>query len=87
MHTPPHPGKALKDFLDSVSVTGAAKHLGVTRVALSRVINGSAAISPEMALRLADAFGTSTEFWAWMQADYDIWKAAQRHRKLPRLKR
>ena len=60
MHNPPHPGEVLKDGVftgTDVSIVGFAKRIGVTRVALSRVLNGKAAISPDMALRLADALG------------------------------
>jgi addiction module HigA family antidote len=61
--------------------------LGVTRAALSRILNGSAGISAEMALRLSDALGTSPQLWAGMQAQYDLSQAAKkRRRKLPRLK-
>ena len=81
MHNPPHPGKVLREYLGTMSVTGTARHLGVTRVALSRVLNGSAGISASMALKLADALGTSPELWIGMQAQYDLWRAAQRHHK------
>src|SRR5260370_7191270 len=87
MLNPPDPGTVLRDYLGNVSVTTAARHLGITRVALSRVLNGNAGISAEMALRLADALGTSAELWINMQAQYDLWQAAKkRRRKLPRLK-
>lgn len=82
-HNPPHPGEVLKDgVIDGVTitVTRLAQQLGVTRAALSRVLNGKAAISPEMALRLADALGGSAESWLHMQADYDLWQARQRPR-------
>ena len=78
---PPHPGSVLRDYLGDVSVTAAALHLGVTRAALSRILNGSAGISAEMALRFADAFGTSPELWAGMQSQYDLWQASQKHRQ------
>jgi antitoxin HigA-1 len=75
MHNPPHPGAVIREYLGEMSVTAAAKHLGVGRVTLSRVLNGKAAISPEMAVRLARAFGTSTpEVWLGMQAQYDLWQ-------------
>ncbi len=87
MFNPPHPGTVLRDYLGNVPVTAAAKHLGITRVALSRILNGSAGISAEMALRLADALGTSPELWTGMQAQYDLWQASKkRRRKLERLK-
>jgi addiction module HigA family antidote len=81
MRNPPHPGRVLREYLGPVSVTDAARHLHVTRVALSRLLNGSSGISAEMALRLSDALGTSPELWTGMQAQYDLWQAARRPRK------
>ena len=78
MHNPPHPGEVLRDgvFTDAgISVTDFAARLGVTRVALSRVLNGKAAISADMALRLAAALGGSAQSWLHMQANYDLWQA------------
>ena len=87
MFNPPHPGTVLRDYLGDVPVTAAAKHLEITRAALSRILNGSAGISAEMALRLAEALGTSPELWTGMQAQYDLWQASKRRRrKLDRLK-
>ena len=80
MHNPHHPGEVLKDgvFADgSITVTDAATALGVTRVALSRVLNGKAGISAEMAVRLGKWLGTGPETWVSMQAQYDLWKAEQ----------
>ncbi len=77
-HNPPHPGEVLRDGVlaeRGVSVTELAKRLGVTRVALSRVLNGKAAISAEMAVRLSAALGGSAESWLHMQATYDLWHA------------
>jgi addiction module HigA family antidote len=86
MFNPPHPGNVLSDYLGDISVTAAALHLGITRAALSRILNGSAGISAEMALRFADAFGTSPELWAGMQSQYDLWQASKkRRRKVSRL--
>ena len=86
MFDPPHPGSVLRDYLGDISVTAAATHLGVTRAALSRVLNGSAGISAEMALRLSEALGTSPELWAGMQSQYDLWQASKkRRRKVVRL--
>lgn len=86
MHNPPHPGAVLRDYLGPLSVTDAAKHLGVTRVALSRILNGAAGISAEMALRLSEALGTSPELWLGMQTQYDLWRASKkRRRKVSRL--
>ncbi len=86
MFNPPHPGTVLKEYLGGISVTAASRHLCVTRAALSRVLNGNAGISAEMALRLADALGTSPELWIGMQGQYDLWEASKKERrKLPRL--
>ena len=83
MFDPPHPGSVLKDYLGSVSVTAAAAHLGVTRATLSRILNGAAGISAEMALRLSDALGTSPELWLGMQSNYDLWQASKKgHQRL-----
>jgi addiction module HigA family antidote len=83
MHNPPHPGRVLREYLGTVSVTDAAKHLGVTRVALSRILNGSAGISAAMALKLSDALGTTPELWIGMQTQYDLWRASQhRHKRV-----
>ena len=78
MHNPPHPGEVLRDGVFSetgITVTDFAKRLSVTRVALSRVLNGRAAISADMAVRLAAALGGSAESWLHMQASYDLWLA------------
>ena len=79
MHSPAHPGLVLQDVLSGTTVTEAAKRLGVTRAALSRVINGKAAISAEMAVRLAILLpNTEAAFWLRLQAQYDIWQAEQK---------
>jgi antitoxin HigA-1 len=78
MHNPPHPGAVLQEWLTDISVTEAADRLGVTRAALSRVLNEAAGISAEMDLRLSKALSTTPGFWYGMQADYDMWQA-QRH--------
>ena len=78
MHNPPHPGEVLKDgvFTDTgITVTKFAKRIGVTRVALSRVLNGKAGISADMAVRLTAALGGSAESWLHMQANYDLRQA------------
>lgn len=59
MFNPPHPGEVLREDLGEVTVTAAARHLGVTRASLSRILNGSVGISPDMALRLSEALGTT----------------------------
>ncbi|HEX5130539.1 MAG TPA: HigA family addiction module antitoxin, partial [Usitatibacter sp.] len=69
MHNPPHPGEVLRDtVLGALTVSDFARRLGVSRVALSRVINGRAAVSADMALRLADALGGTADSWLQLQA-------------------
>jgi len=83
MHNPPHPGEILKTLCIEplgLTITDAAKALGVSRKTLSSIINGKSGISPEMAIRLSIAFSTSSESWLNQQVQYDLWKAEQ-HRK------
>ncbi len=80
MYNPPHPGETLKeDVLPALglSVTEAAEQLGVSRVALSRMINGRAAISADMAIRLSQWLGGKVEIWLRQQLQYDLWHAEQ----------
>jgi antitoxin HigA-1 len=80
MHNPPHPGEIIRDqCLEplGLSVTDAAKGLGVTRKALSELLNGHAGVSPEMAIRLEKAFGSTAETWLRIQLAYDLWHAEQ----------
>jgi len=82
MHSPPHPGLVLReDVLPELklTVTEAASQLGVSRVALSRVINGRAAISADLALRLAKWLGGRPDTWLQAQLQYDLWHAQQRN--------
>ena len=81
MHNPPHPGEIVKwECLEplGLSVTRAAKGLGVTRQALSDLINGKAGVSVDMAIRLSKAFGSTPETWLGVQMDYDLWHARER---------
>ena len=81
MHNPPHPGEVLQNtVLAELSVTEFAKRLGVSRVALSRVVNARASVSAELAIRLAAALGGSAESWLRMQAAYDLWRAEKKRR-------
>lgn len=91
MHNPPHPGETLReDVLPALglTVTEAATQLGVTRAALSRVLNGRAAISPMMALRIEGWLGVenggSADAWLAQQTAYDLWQA--RESGLPKVK-
>src|ERR1700722_6409814 len=84
MHNPPHPGAVLQDPVlradGGITITEFAERLKVSRVALSRVVNGHAAISAELAIRLAAALGGSAESWLRMQLTYDLWHAAKEKR-------
>lgn len=85
MRNPPNPGGIVRrQCLDplKLSVTEAAKGLGVTRQALSDLVNGKAGISIEMAIRLSKSFGSSPETWLGMQMAYDLWEARERLRSL-----
>jgi addiction module HigA family antidote len=85
MHNPPHPGEVLKKLCLEplgLSVTEAAKALGVSRKTLSSILNGRSGISPEMAVRLSIAFDTTAESWLNQQLQYDLWQAERRRGKL-----
>jgi addiction module HigA family antidote len=89
MFNPAHPGRVLKNTVlrkdGGISVTEFAKHLKVSRVALSRVINEHAGISPQLAIRLAMALGGSAESWLTMQLNYDLWH--QQKKSQPKIQR
>jgi addiction module HigA family antidote len=88
MYNPAHPGEVLREFMGEMTVSDLAEHLGVTRVTLSRLINGNSGVSAEMALRLSEAFRTSPELWLNMQTQYDLWQASQvRKQKIAAIKR
>lgn len=81
IHTHPHPGEILKETVFEplhLSVTDAAERLSMSRVALSRVLNGKAGISPDLALRLETAGVSTAQFWINLQANYELWQAMQR---------
>ena len=85
MHNPPHPGEVIKEVCFGplgLSITEAAKNLGVSRKALSELINGKTGISPEMALRLAKAFNATPESWLTQQINYDLWVAKHKKKSL-----
>jgi addiction module HigA family antidote len=84
MHNPPHPGRILKEALENVptTVTDFAAHIGVSRVNLSRVLNCRAGITPEMSIKLSEAFGQdSPDIWFKMQNTYDFWQASQARKR------
>jgi addiction module HigA family antidote len=84
MHNPPHPGKILGRLCLEplkLSVTAAAKALGVSRKTLSSILNGRSRISPEMAVRLSIAFSSTAESWLNQQTQYDPWHAERRRKR------
>ena len=85
MKNPPHPGLSVRhDCIESLglTITGAARALGVTRQALNNLVNCKAAISPEMAIRLDKAFGGGAETWLRLQAAYDLAQAEKGRDKI-----
>ena len=81
MYDPPHPGEVIKELCLQplgLTVTDAAKGLGISRKTLSALLNGRFGISPEMAIRLSKAFGGSAESWLIQQAQYDLWQVMQK---------
>jgi addiction module HigA family antidote len=89
MHNPAHPGELLSGWLDDlgVSVTAFAAHIGISRVMLSRVMHGHAAVSADMDLRLAEALGTTPGHWLALQTQRDLWAARQNAKDRKRIKR
>jgi len=81
MYNPAHPGEILKERLGSMSISAVADHLGISRVTLSRLINGKAGVSADMALRLAEAFSTTPDLWLKLQMNYDLGHAARKRRR------
>jgi addiction module HigA family antidote len=89
MFNPPHPGRILKDTVlredGGISVKEFAEKLGMTRTAISRVVNGKASISPELAIRLAAFLNVTARSWLAMQAEYDLWQIRKKRR--PKIQR
>ena len=80
MHNPPHPGEFISSiYLEPNNISGSelAEKLGVAASTLSRVLNGTSRVTPEMALRLSKAIGRSPESWLTMQDAHDLWVARQ----------
>ncbi|MFY9269893.1 MAG: HigA family addiction module antitoxin [Candidatus Manganitrophaceae bacterium] len=85
MKNPPHPGRIVRQECIEplgLTITEAAKRLGVTRQALNNLVNGKAGISPEMSIRLSKAFGSSPEVWLGMQMEYDLAQAKKNADKI-----
>lgn len=88
INNPPHPGIILNKTVIkplNIGVTEAAKRLGMSRPALSRVLNGKAGISPDLAVRLEKAGQSTARFWVNLQSNYDLWQA--QHREQPQVSR
>ena len=85
IHNPPHPGEVIRELCLEplgLTVTEAAKGLGVSRKTLSAILNGRFGISPEMAIRLSKGFGGSAESWLIQQIQYDLWQALQKESEI-----
>ena len=85
MENPPHPGEIVRwECLEpmGLTITRAAEGLGVTRQALSDLVNEKSGISVEMSLRLSQAFGSTPETWLGMQMAYDLWQARDRGKQI-----
>ena len=89
MHNPAAPGELLSGWLDdlAVTVTAFAAHIGISRVMLSRVLHGHAAVSADMDLRLSEALGTTPGYWLALQVQRDLWTAKQTAKARKRIKR
>jgi addiction module HigA family antidote len=85
MFNPAHPGEVMREFLPAdMSVTDAASRLGITRVMLSRILNGRSNLSADMALRFGKLTNTTPESWLHNQVKFDLWQASKR--KMPKIK-
>ena len=85
MHNPPHPGEIIRELCLEplgLTVTEAAKGLGVSRKTLSALLNGRFGISPEMAIRLSKGFGGTAESWLIQQSQYDLWQVLQKENEI-----
>jgi addiction module HigA family antidote len=89
MHNPAHPGELLAGWLEDldVSVTAFAAHIGISRVMLSRVLHGHAAVSADMDLRLAEALGTTPGYWLALQTQRDWWTTGETAKERKKIKR
>ncbi|WP_341645420.1 HigA family addiction module antitoxin [Thauera sp. SDU_THAU2] len=85
MHNPAPPGELLAGWLEDLglSVTAFAEHIGLSRVMLSRILHGHAAITADTDLRLSEALGTSPGYWLRLQTQCDMWEASQRAKERP----
>lgn len=88
IHNPANPGELVRGWLDDlgVTVTACAAYIGISRVMLSRVVNGYAAVSADMDLRLSEALGTNQGYWMALQTQRDLWAARQSAKDRSRIK-
>ncbi|MDP1557604.1 MAG: HigA family addiction module antitoxin [Nitrosomonas sp.] len=78
MHNPAHPGEVLRDWLpEEMTVTQAAKELQISRITLSKLLNGRTGLTAAMALRLSAWLGTTPDVWLGIQTQWDLWQAEQ----------
>ena len=81
MFNPPQPGEVLREFLpENMTIEDVAARLGVSRVQLSRVLNGRSAVSAEMAIRIGMLTNTTPESWLAAQSKWDLWQASRKQR-------
>ncbi len=81
MHNPAHPGEVLRDWLpEEMAVTQAAKELQISRITLSKLLNGRTGLTAAMALRLSAWLGTTPDVWLGIQTQWDLWQAEQQPR-------
>jgi addiction module HigA family antidote len=87
MYNPAHPGELLQEWLEglNVTVTDFAKHIGVSRVTLSRIAKAKASITADMALRFSAAFGDRPAIWMALQTQYDLWQASRK--EMPKIRK
>ena len=87
MYNPAHPGELLQEWLEglNLTLTDFAKHIGVSRVTLSRIANGKASITADMALRFSAAFGARPAIWMALLAQYDLCQASRK--EMPKIKK
>ena len=81
MHNPANPGELLREFMGDRSVTELAKHIGVARATVSRILNGRNAVSVDLSMRLGAALSLSPDFFAKAQLQYDLWRESQKRRR------
>jgi addiction module HigA family antidote len=85
MHNPPHPGEVIRELCIKplgITITDAAKALGISRKTLSELLNGHANITTDMAIRLSIAFDTTAESWLTQQMQYDLWLAEKKRKEM-----